>query len=239
MKRLLRFSIFWILLGFCVSVNAQVVLDFDETYAQELLKPGTPAPDFQLNTPDGKTLKFSEFAKGKYVVIDFWASWCPDCRKDLPEIIRLYDKFHTDGVEFLGVSFDIDKQKWTDYIAQSGVPYTQVSELKRMNQSDVAKAYGVRWIPSIYLIGPDGKVLVSTVLSYKIEKKLYETFANIRPKQVIVGGDTEEQIFIDGSKGKLAAVLYKPELRSGESCDLVIPLVLQRQNKEKILSLWH
>ena len=222
MKRLLRFSIFWILLGFCVSVQAQVVLDFDETYAQELLKPGTPAPDFQLNTPDGKTLKFSEFANGKYVVIDFWASWCPDCRKDLPEIIRFYNMFHDDGVEFIGVSFDTDKKKWTDYIAKSGVPYTQVSELKRMNQSDVAKAYGVRWIPSIYLIGPDGKVLVSTVLSYKIEKKLYEIFAKIPPKITIVGGDTEKQITIDGSKGKLGAVLYKPELRSGERCDLVI-----------------
>ena len=104
MKRLLRFSIIWILLGICVSVHAQVVLDFDETYAQELLKPGTPAPDFQLNTPNGKTVKFSEFAKGKYVVIDFWASWCPDCRKDLPEIIRFYNMFHDDGVEFIGVS---------------------------------------------------------------------------------------------------------------------------------------
>ena len=221
MKRLLRFSIFWFLLGFCVSVQAQVVLDFDETYAQELLKPGTPAPDFQLNTPDGKTVKFSEFAKGKYVVIDFWASWCPDCRKDLPEIIRFYHKFHDKGVEFLGVSFDTDKEKWTDYIAKSGVPYTQVSELKRMNQSDVAKAYGVRWIPSIYLIGPDGKVLVSTVLSYKIEKKLYDEFLD--PTKILVPllGSTET-ISIDGSKGKLWASLFKPDLKVGEKCDLVV-----------------
>ncbi len=218
MKRLLRFSIFWIIFGFCVSVQAQVVLDFDETYAQELLKPGTPAPDFQLQTPDGKTLKFSEFAKGKYVVIDFWASWCPDCRKDLPEIIRFYDKFHEKGVEFLGVSFDTDKEKWTDYIAKSRVPYPQVSELKRMNQSDVAKAYGVRWIPSIYLIGPDGKVLVSTVLSYKIECELAATFADQN-----LGTTHEYKLCsIDGSKGKLAARLYEPDLKPGERYDLVI-----------------
>ena len=89
MNKLFHLSIIWFLLAFCVGANAQVVLDFDETYAQEMLKPGTPAPDFQLPTLDGKTVKFSEFAKGKYVVIDFWASWCPDCRKDLPEIIRL------------------------------------------------------------------------------------------------------------------------------------------------------
>lgn len=211
-----------ILLGLFIAalscLQAQVP-DLDEKYAAELLKPGTPAPDFQLNTPDGKTLKFRDFAKGKYVVIDFWASWCPDCRKDLPEVIRMYNKWHEKGVEFLGVSFDTDKQKWTDYIAQSGVPYPQVSELKRMNQSDVAKAYGVRWIPSLYLISPDGKVLVSTVLSYKIENKLYELFDKTPSA---IEGDNEVQISIDGSKGKLSAVVYKPNIQPGGSTDLVI-----------------
>lgn len=198
-------------------LQAQVP-DLDEKYAAELLKPGTPAPDFKLQTPDGKTIQFSDFAKGKYVVIDFWASWCPDCRKDMPEVIRMYNKWHKMGVEFLGVSFDTDKQKWTDYIAQSGVPYTQVSELKRMNQSDVAKAYGVRWIPSLYLIGPDGKVLVSTVLSYKIECELATSFNNDKL------GTTHDYMLrsIDGSKGKLSARLYQPDLNPGERCDLVI-----------------
>lgn len=218
-KKIIRLALIWVFFTFFVNVQAQVVLDFDETYAQELLKPGTPAPDFQLSTPDGKTVKFSEFAKGKYVVIDFWASWCPDCRKDLPEIIRLYNQFHKNGVEFLGVSFDTDKEKWTDYIAKSGVPYTQVSELKRMNQSEVAKAYGVRWIPSVYLIGPDGKVLVSTVLSYKIEKKLYDVFIDPTPVALSGGYDT---ITIDGSKGKLWTRLYKPYLEPGQRCDLVV-----------------
>ena len=207
-----------LLMAALTCLQAQVP-DLDEKYAAELLKPGTPAPDFKLQTPDGKTLQFSNFAKGKYVVIDFWASWCPDCRKDLPEIIRMYNKWHEMGVEFIGVSFDTDKQKWTDYIAKADVPYPQVSELKRMNQSDVAKAYGVRWIPSIYLIGPDGKVLVSTVLSYKIENKLYELFD--KTPSVIVG-DNEVQISIDGSKGKLSAVLYTPNIQPGGSTDLVI-----------------
>ena len=199
-------------------LQAQVP-DLDGKYAAELLKPGTPAPDFQLRTPDGKTIKFSDFAKGKYVVIDFWASWCPDCRKDLPEIIRMHDKWHQKGVEFLGVSFDTDKEKWADYIVKAGVPYPQVSELKRMAQSEVAKAYGVRWIPSLYLIGPDGKVLVSTVLSYKIENKLYEVFKEKASTPVDGSFDT---IAIDGSKGKLWARLYKPRLKEGQRCDLVV-----------------
>jgi len=217
MKNIRLLWLFLLVFAFA-DVHAQVVLDFDETYAQELLNPGKIAPDFQLQTPDGKTLTFSEFAKGKYVVLDFWASWCPDCRKDLPEVIRLYNKFHEKGVEFLGVSFDTDKEKWTDYIAKSGVPYPQVSELKRMNQSEVAKAYGVKWIPSLYLIGPDGKVLVSTVLSYKIECELTSYFNNDKL------GTTHEYLLrvIDGSKGKLAARLYQPDLKPGERCDLVI-----------------
>jgi len=218
MKNIRLLWLFLLIFAFA-GVHAQVVLDFDESYAQELLKPGTPAPDFQLPTPDGKTVKFSEFSKGKYVVIDFWASWCPDCRKDLPEIIRLYNQFHKYGVEFLGVSFDTDKEKWTSFIDKANIPYPQVSELKRMNNSEVAKAYGVRWIPSVYLIGPDGKVLVSTVLSYKIEKKLYDVFIEPLPVAHSGGYDT---ITIDGSKGKLWAQLYKPHLDPGQRCDLVV-----------------
>ena len=206
-----------LLMAALTCLQAQVP-DLDTKYAAELLKSGTPAPDFKLQTPDGQTMQFSDFAKGKYVVIDFWASWCPDCRKDLPEIIRMYNRWHEKGVEFLGISFDTDKQKWPDYIAQAGVPYPQVSELKRMNQSDVAKAYGVRWIPSIYLIGPDGKVLVSTVLSYKIECELATSFNNDKL------GTTHDYMLhsIDGSKGKLSARLYQPDLKPEERCDLVI-----------------
>ena len=105
------------------------------------------------------------------------------------------------------------------YSGPLGVPYPQVSELKRMNQSEVAKAYGVRWIPSLYLIGPDGKVLVSTVLSYKIENMLYKNFVESVALPFFGKYGT---IAIDGSKGKLWARLYKPELKAGQRCDLVI-----------------
>jgi thiol-disulfide isomerase/thioredoxin len=67
--------------------------DMDDKYAMELVKAGTPAPDFKMETPDGKMIQLSEFAKGKTVVLDFWASWCPDCRKDAPEVVRLYETY--------------------------------------------------------------------------------------------------------------------------------------------------
>ena len=218
MKNISRILFLGLLITSLLCLQAQVP-DLDEKYAAELLKPGTPAPDFKLQTPDGKTLQFSDFAKGKYVVIDFWASWCPDCRKDLPEVIRMYNKWHKLGVEFLGVSFDMDKKQWMSCIETAGIPYPQVSELKRMNQSEVAKAYCVRWIPSLYLIGPDGKVLVSTVLSYKIENMLYKNFVE---SAALPFNGKYDTLAIDGSKGKLWARLYKPELKAGQRCDLVI-----------------
>ena len=72
----------------CLNAKAQQAteVDLDEQYATELLKPGTVAPDFELPSPDGKKVSLSQF-KGKYVVLDFWASWCPDCRKNAPNIV--------------------------------------------------------------------------------------------------------------------------------------------------------
>lgn len=217
MKKIRTVSFLWLLLTATIGAFAQNLPDLDEKYAATLLKPGTDAPDFTLTTIDGKTFKFSDFSKGKYVVVDFWASWCPDCRKDAPEIVRMYERFHPKGVEFLGVSFDTDKEKWVACVEKLGIPYTQVGELKRMAQSAVAGKYGIKWIPSVYLIGPDGKVLVSTVLSYKIEKKLWELF-----EQPQAHCGTTERITLNGSKGKLSAVLRKPSLKAGEKCDFVI-----------------
>ena len=143
--------------------------DLDTKYATELIKAGTVAPDFKMKTPDGKTFKLSSL-KGKTVVLDFWASWCPDCRKDAPEVVRMYKEYHPRGVEFVGVSMDTDVEAWLRAITQYGIEYPQVSELKKFRETDIAKAYGVEWIPSMVVVGADGKVKLSTVLSYKVDK---------------------------------------------------------------------
>ena len=101
--------------------------DADAKYATELLKPGVTAPDFKLKDIAGKTQKLSKLIKGKYTVIDFWASWCPDCRKDIPNLRRMYDRFHGKGVEFVGVSFDDNLTAWQDAVQKYQIPYTQVS----------------------------------------------------------------------------------------------------------------
>ena len=202
--------------------------DFDDKYATELVKPGTKAPDFKLKTSDGKNLKLSNY-KGKYVVLDFWASWCPDCRKDIPEVQRMYNKFHAKGVEFIGVSFDTNKDAWVNALKKYGIVYPQVSELKKMRESAVAQSFGVKWIPSMVLVNPKGEVELSTVLSYKMEKKLTElTASQNRPL-----ANVRQDVTIDGAKGKLAAYLVKPEgLKEGEKAPLAILMHGFSGNKE-------
>ena len=148
--------------------------DMDEKYATELVKAGTVAPDFMMKTPDGMTIQLSQFAKGKTVVLDFWASWCPDCRKDAPEVVRLYEKFHPKGIEFIGISMDTDVEAWKKAIEQFAIKYPQVSELKKFKEKDISNSYGVRWIPSMVVVGPDGLVKLSTVVIEKVDKYLSE-----------------------------------------------------------------
>ncbi len=200
----------------------QVLAQFEQTdddakYATELLKPGQQVPDAKLKTPEGKSVKLSKLIKGKWALIDFWASWCPDCRKDMPNVQRMYADFAPRGVEFVGVSFDTETDNWVNAISKYNIRYAQVSDLKKMRDSEVAKAFGVKWIPSMMLIDPQGKVVLSTVLSDKMEKTLTETFAQKRP----IDGTTE-QISLDGGKGRLAAILQKPTLAQGAQCPMVV-----------------
>ena len=172
--------LFALLIIGAMAVKAQSTeQDMDDKYAMELVKAGTPAPDFKMETPDGKMIQLSEFAKGKTVVLDFWASWCPDCRKDAPEVVRLYETYRQYGIEFIGISMDTDVEAWKKAIEKYGITYSQVSELKKFKETGIAKAYGVKWIPSMVVVGPDGQVKLSTVLTYKVDKYLKELTTGI------------------------------------------------------------
>lgn len=161
-----------------MSVRGQVTSgDADTQYATQLLQPGMTVPNFKLTDNYGKKKQLAKLIKGKYTVLDFWASWCPDCRKDFPNIQRIRQTFEPMGVQFIGISFDNDAGKWRNAISQYQLNYTQVSDLVTMRDSEVAKTFGVKWIPSMILIGKDGKVILSTVLSDKLEKKLAEVMA--------------------------------------------------------------
>ena len=217
MKKMTLLLLALLLMGVTVAKAQSEQKAFDDKYATELVKAGMAAPDFKMKTPDGKNFQFSKFAKDKTVVLDFWASWCPDCRKDAPEVVRLYEKYHPYGIEFVGISMDTDVEAWKKAIEKYGITYPQVSELKKFKETDIAKAYGVKWIPSMVIVGPDGQVKLSTVLTYKVDNYLKELTTG-----KYSGPGKGETVFIDGDHGRLKALIQKPELQQGEKCPMVI-----------------
>lgn len=159
------------------AAGAQEVLaadDLDATYATDLVKPGEMAPPFTMKDLSGQEHSpLGEFP-GKWIVLDFWASWCRDCRADMPRMMELHAKADPQKVVFVGVSFDTSAEAMQKYLDDKEIPWLQVTDLVRMNESAVAKAYGIHWIPSVCLIGPDGKVVLSTVMVEKLAATLEE-----------------------------------------------------------------
>jgi len=136
---------------------------------------GQIAPEISLNNPKDEIINLSDF-RGKYVLIDFWAAWCKPCREENPNVKRLYDQFKDKGFEVFGVSLDRTKDAWVKAIADDGLTWTHVSDLKYFN-SDAAATYKINAIPATYLIDPDGKIVAKDLRGQGLEKKLIEIFS--------------------------------------------------------------
>jgi len=163
------FILFLLLSQMVLSISAQ---DADSLYSKSFLAPGTEAPDFTLMTPTGQSFKLSS-QRGRYVVIDFWASWCGDCRKIKPRIDLLSDSYDINSVVFVGVSYDTDKEVWKNYLQNDNNDFIiHVSELKKWKETETSKQYGIKWIPTMYLIDPAGKVVMATTDVEKLDKAL-------------------------------------------------------------------
>lgn len=174
MNRLRKIWMSMLLLACGMMVNAQTTTeDVDVKYAAELLKPGTVAPDFVVSGPQGGKKVSLKSLRGQYVVLDFWASWCPDCRKDIPAMKAMYEQYSGKQVQFISVSFDTDKKAWTNCIAKNDMKWLQHSELKKWKKgTKIDRDYHVNWIPTYYLLDKEGKVLLGTVQHEKIGKML-------------------------------------------------------------------
>lgn len=143
---------------------------------QKRLQPGNPAIEIELPDPDGNLVKLSSL-RGKVVLIDFWASWCGPCRRDNPEVVRMYAKFKDKGFEIFGVSLDRDASAWKSAIEKDGLTWVHVSDLKYW-QSAGAESYGVKAIPYTVLIDRDGKIIATKLRGKELENKLDEIFTS-------------------------------------------------------------
>lgn len=160
---------------------ASLVIQYNQLMAQQAQeqaaqanspKIGTIAPDITIPDTSGKPFSLSAL-KGKYVLIDFWASWCGPCRRENPNVVAAYNKFKDKNFTILGVSLDDNKENWLDAIKKDQLVWKQVSDLKGW-YGETPPLYGFNAIPYNVLIDPDGKIIATLLTGESLNKKLEE-----------------------------------------------------------------
>lgn len=133
---------------------------------------GSIAPDFSLPASDGQPRGLQSF-RGKYLLIDFWASWCHPCRQENPELVKVYEKYASRGFEIFGVSFDKVRKQWLQAIDEDDLPWPQVSDLLYFD-SPIIELYQISGIPVNYLLNPEGKIIAKNIKPDELERMLAE-----------------------------------------------------------------
>ena len=148
----------------------------DREAAERITKIGATPPEIRLPDRSGKPFNW-ESLKGKTVLLDFWASWCGPCRRENPNVVRLYNQYKGKGFEILGVSLDKDRGQWLQAIDQDKLTWKHVSDLKGW-RNEAAQTYRVSSIPATFLLDGSGKIIAKNLRGRSLEAKLAELFAN-------------------------------------------------------------
>ena len=141
----------------------------------KVVKEGRRAPEFSAPNPEGKTVSLKE-SLGKVTIVDFWASWCGPCRKESPNMVKLYAEYHDKGLNIIGVSLDDDATKWKEAIASDKLSWIQVSNLKKW-KDPIAAEYGVQAIPSTFVLNQYGVVVAKDLSGEALKAKVAELLA--------------------------------------------------------------
>ena len=136
---------------------------------------GAKFPDFSEKDLEGKPLSVSGY-KGKVVLVDFWATWCPPCRAELPNVIKTYEAHHKDGFDIIGISLDQDKQKLTSYIQDKKMTWAQYFDGKGW-QNKLSQKYGVESIPATYLLDRQGTIIGKDLRGEELEQAVAKAVA--------------------------------------------------------------
>jgi len=156
-----------------IKGNATVDSFVKQMAVLKTVQVGQPAPVFAMNNVDGKPISLSDY-KGKYVLLDFWASWCQPCRQENPNIVKVYNQYKNKNFDILGISLDTDKAAWLAAIKADGLTWNHVSELKDFNGNTVRK-YQIQAIPSSFLIDPAGNIIAKNLRGNELEAFLAKT----------------------------------------------------------------